>query len=336
MGVADDGLERGQEVLAQGAFGDLRRTDIGSVLRLAVAGHVLERGVDLVGRQRQALALQPQDGGLADLAAEVRILAIGLLDPAPARIAGDIDHRRQGLHRPPRPHLPRGHGEHLAHHFRIEGGGEGDGLGEGGRVPRHITVQGLFVGEAGDAEAGLLARPALDLVHIPRGLGGGAMDRRPALGRRRPEGGRALDVRRPRHRAHAVGIARGGPGGIEVRVRGLNLSLVLPDALHLRDLLLQRHAPHQVVDTGLNGQAGVAVGRVGRRPGGGSGRGGADGGGHQGAERSGAQERAREAAARQAPALIRHLRRPSLVVGTKLAAPRPLRKPRACKRRRGG
>jgi hypothetical protein len=106
-------FERREEVLAQGALGDLGRADIGAVLGLAVAGHVLEGDEHLVLGQRQGLALEAADRRQADLGAQVRVLAVGLLDAAPARVAGHVDHGGQGQVRAPGAHLAGGDGEDL-------------------------------------------------------------------------------------------------------------------------------------------------------------------------------------------------------------------------------
>ena len=46
------------------------------------------------------------DVGAAELRREVRVLAVGLLDPAPARVAGDVEDGRERVARPGQQHPP--------------------------------------------------------------------------------------------------------------------------------------------------------------------------------------------------------------------------------------
>ena len=86
-------LERRQEHVAQGTRCDHRRPDIGAAFRLAVAGHVFQRGENFAVGQGQRVALQPPHGGDAQFADQIGILAEGFLDAAPTRIARHVDHR---------------------------------------------------------------------------------------------------------------------------------------------------------------------------------------------------------------------------------------------------
>ena len=78
----------------------MRRRDVGlagvaAALRLGVAGEVLRGGQDR-GRVVEAVALVAADHRRAELADEERVLAERLVDPAPAQVAGDAQHRREG------------------------------------------------------------------------------------------------------------------------------------------------------------------------------------------------------------------------------------------------
>ena len=104
--------ERREEDFAQDPLGDVRGSDIGAALRLAMAGHVLERGEHVAGGERQRVALEAAHRGDAQLADEVRVFAVGFLDAAPARIARHVDHRRQHLVRTARARFSRRDRQH--------------------------------------------------------------------------------------------------------------------------------------------------------------------------------------------------------------------------------
>ena len=92
-----------QLLVAQLARPDVGRRLVQAALGQAVADDVLagrEHAVDEVG------ALEPADVGAAELGGEVRVLAVGLLDAAPARVAGDVEDRRERLPGAGRQHPP--------------------------------------------------------------------------------------------------------------------------------------------------------------------------------------------------------------------------------------
>ena len=88
-GLADRGLERHQLLVAQLARPDVGRGLVQAALGQPVAHEVLA-GRDDAGRDVVALhAAHVRD---AQHRREVRVLAVGLLDPAPAGVAGDVEH----------------------------------------------------------------------------------------------------------------------------------------------------------------------------------------------------------------------------------------------------
>ncbi len=247
IGFLDDLLERREEIFAQGALRHFGRPDIGAVFRLAVAGHVLQGGEHLVLGQRQGLALEADHRRLADHAAQVRIFAIGFLDTAPARFAGDIDDRRQSEIGTTCAHFTGGHGEDLLGHVGIEAGSETNGLREGGRVLGDVAVERFLMHDHRNAEAGLFDRPLLHGVDMGGGLEGITVAHGAGItgpGRRR----QALLVGGTRHHAEAVRPDLRCLGRIELAVGVLDIALLLPDAFHLGDFFLQRHAAEQVGD----------------------------------------------------------------------------------------
>ena len=258
-------LERREEILAQGPFGDLGRADIGAVLGLAVAGHVLEGGEDLVLAQRQGRTLEAADRSQAHLGADVRVLAIGLLDAAPARVAGHVNHGGQGHVRAAGAHLAGGHREDLLGQLGIEGGGQANGLREAGGVAGHEAVQGLVVHQHRDAQAGLLDGPLLGGVGVAGGVLGVAADRA-VLG---PGGGvddlgglEAPAVGRARDLAQAIGEVLRRLFRRELALRRLDPGLGQPDADQLGGLFLDRHPAEQVLDPGVDRLGGVLVERL--------------------------------------------------------------------------
>ena len=95
-GVADRGLEREELLVAQLARPDVHGRLVQAALGHAVTDHVLAGGQDPVGEDRRpgARGCRRTRGG-----GQVRVLAVGLLDPAPARVAGDVEDRRQRVAR---------------------------------------------------------------------------------------------------------------------------------------------------------------------------------------------------------------------------------------------
>jgi hypothetical protein len=126
-----------------------------------VRAEVLGGGQHLVGRAGEGLALEaahrrhPQPGD------QVGVLAVGLLGAAPARVAGHIQHRREDVVRPARPHLPGGGAEDALVQVRVPGAGQADRLGEAGGLIRHEAVEPLPDAQGRDAQAGLLTEEFL-------------------------------------------------------------------------------------------------------------------------------------------------------------------------------
>ncbi len=82
---------------------------------------------------------------------EVRVLTVRFFDSAPARIACDVDDRREHVMHAARARLARCHREHLLDQRGIERRGQCDGLREARPARGDETVKGLFVQEGRDA-----------------------------------------------------------------------------------------------------------------------------------------------------------------------------------------
>ncbi len=96
-------LERQQLLVAQLPWPGVGGRLVEPALREAVPDEVLPGRGDALGEVRSldaAHVRRPEDGG------EIRVLAVGLLDPAPARIAGDVEDGREREPPPDREHPP--------------------------------------------------------------------------------------------------------------------------------------------------------------------------------------------------------------------------------------
>ena len=121
-------FERREEHFAQGALADLGRADIGAAFGLAMARHVLESGHDLAIFQLPigAHAGQALDRGYAHLSDKIGVFAKCLLDPAPARIARDVDNRREDQMDAARAHFARDEIVDFADEISVPCAGEAD------------------------------------------------------------------------------------------------------------------------------------------------------------------------------------------------------------------
>ena len=226
-----------------------------------MTGEVLQRGEHAVGAEPLELArtLQPLDRGDAHFGDEVRVLAESFLDPSPARIAGDVDHRREHVERAARTHLAGNQRLHPAHEIAVERARQRDRLREHRGVARHVAVERFLMDQQRDTEAGALHRPLLqrvdELDRLPRrapavrGAAGGLAD-----------AGHAALVRRAPERADAVGEVGTGLGSIEGEPVEHPV-LAGPDAAQLGNFLRQRHPRQQIGDPRRDRRLGILVER---------------------------------------------------------------------------
>ena len=176
----------------------------------------------------------------------VRILAVGLLDPAPARIARHVEHRRERMPGTGREHPSPDRRRHRLDELGIPGRRRADRLLEARRVAGHQAVQRFLVDDRRDAEPRLLDQVALDLV---------GRARRPRWRHRlvAPANRVIWPMPRPMSSSGSFAVERPDPDDLE-----------RPDGPELGDLLLDGHPAEQVADPLVDRQAGVAVGRLGR------------------------------------------------------------------------
>ena len=163
------GLEREELLVAQLTRTDVDRRLVEAALGEPVADHVL------AGREhalREVGALQPVDVGDPQRGGQIRVLAVGLLDPSPARVAGHVE---DGCQAEPRTGQQHPSAERLGHgldELRVPGRRGADGLLERRRIAREQAVEGLLVDECRDPEARLLTQVVLDLVARHRDVDG--------------------------------------------------------------------------------------------------------------------------------------------------------------------
>src|SRR5438270_1956191 len=93
----DRGLERHEKGLAQDSFRVVGGRRVASTLRLAVCGKMFGCGQHVMTVDHKRCSLQSPDGGNAHAGDQERILAIGLLCAAPARITRQVQNRGEGL-----------------------------------------------------------------------------------------------------------------------------------------------------------------------------------------------------------------------------------------------
>ena len=249
-GVAHGATEGMQVDRLQLAPGDLRvgaGLAVAAPLRHGIDGEVLERGDD-------ALLLDAAHLLNAEFADEERIFAVAFDHAAPARIAGEVEHRRIHVGVAEGAALATGHATDLADERGVPRTCDGEFRGETRGLGVQETANAL-VGEIdGNAEARLFDEPPLYFVE-------------------------RAGVEGPRQIVHRVGEVV-GPAGVAVDVfvdvadavfperslPGSGGQLVLGDAReaipgdHLRGLFLQAHAREQVGDAGVGVERRILVG----------------------------------------------------------------------------
>ena len=216
----DGGAEGGKIDLGEGAVRDVDGGIVAARRAGAVGGEMLRRG----GEAGEALALEAAHLGLGEAGGDEGVLARSLGDPAPARVAGDVEHRREG-------EVDAGGGglRGGAAGGRLpERGVEGAGLGEGDREHGAEAVQDVEPEEEREPEPGLLDGEALVPAH-----------RLPA-----PEVEEAADPAGADERLDVL-----DPGGAGDGVAGA-------DHGELADLLGQGHAGEEGLGLGAGGARG--------------------------------------------------------------------------------
>ena len=181
-----------------------------------------------------AIALESAHRGNAKPRNEKRIFAECFFHAAPTWLARHVDYRCKRLMRSAKAGLGGRHRVQLLDEFRIEGSAQCDGLRKAGSVYRGVPVQAFLVEDDRNSKAAVFYEKFLNGVGQCRHLAGI----------------QALAcIARAAYLAQAAAIAERSFGFfcVEVSVSVYErLRLLLPDAKHLRSLLLQSHAREQV------------------------------------------------------------------------------------------
>ena len=177
----------------------------------------------------EVIGLEAAHEGRAGARHQIRIFAKCFLDPAPARLARHIQHRRERLVRADRLHLRANDRAHRLGQLGLPGAGQPDDLRKAGGAAGHIAATGFFVHNCRDAQPRLLDQKALDRVRQPRRIG-------------RPHAARAADA------GDLPDAVRHQGARLFRRKRAIVEQLVHPGAAQLRDLFIERHAFEQILD----------------------------------------------------------------------------------------
>ena len=150
----DGCAERHQESLAYFSLGIVRRSGIGSTLRLAVRGEMFRRGHHVMPVDRSHRTLQSVDGRHSHARNQIWIFSVSLFRSSPTRISRQVEHGRECLAHSGRSHFVAGGIERLLHQLRIPGAGQPQHLRKAGAPVSHESMQGLALKICRDAEAG--------------------------------------------------------------------------------------------------------------------------------------------------------------------------------------
>ena len=223
----DAGFERRKICIPECLAGDFRRYVVAAGFGCAVADIVLKTGGYVV-RLREVVALICLHGSCAEYRCQVRVFSIAFGNTAPARVSGNVDHRRECP-------VDTGiigflccHATGLAGKFRVPCGAEC----QRDRIYCPETVYDIEAEEDRDSESGAFDSFFLHSV---------------------PELGIVAEV------DQGAGFAR-DVGHYFVKV----VHVVVPAEgvlVQLGDFFLQCHAGHQVCNSGVDGKGGVLVWR---------------------------------------------------------------------------
>ena len=163
--IAQRRLKRLEHHCAQFALADVHRRGVHSALWRSVPGKVLGLGDHgVIGSE--ALALRALDIRQAELPAQVRVFAKILFHPAPAWIAGDVQHRPQNHVGSGRARLSSDGRASLVRNFGVPRCGQVERCREHCAIV--ISEQSLLNEDCGNAEPVMFNYPFLDGVRLFR------------------------------------------------------------------------------------------------------------------------------------------------------------------------
>ena len=173
-------------------------------------------------------------GGYAHRAHQIRIFSICFFDASPARIARDVDDRREHELHATSANLASDDGEDALGQCRVPSARECYRLREMSGAQRGVTMQALFVEQHRNAQARVAHGMALHGIDQRHGLAFvaiGNLERRVAL---------LLPVAGAGEVADAGGIQTFRGGRVEIPFGIQQLGFLQPDRSDLRDLFLER------------------------------------------------------------------------------------------------
>src|SRR5262245_46012674 len=213
---------------------------------------MLQRREYMSRSERERFTLKAAHRRDAELADQIRVLAIGFLESAPARIARHIHDGSEHHLCAACPDLARGNGEHAREQRRVPGARERDGLREIRGSARGVAVQTFLVEEDRDSQPRVVDSIALDRIDQRDGLTlvpKGCLER--AAG--------SLQIIGAREVADAGRVQAASLGGIELTLRIEELALLRPDRSDLRNLLLEGHARQEIFDPLFDRRRGIFI-----------------------------------------------------------------------------
>src|SRR5215472_18373862 len=166
------GFKRLEEIFAYHTFGIVAGRSVGPSFRLAVNGKMFCCRNHMRAVNERPLALKALDCSYADARNEIWVFTVGLFRPAPARLAPQIQYRRETLLRATGPNFSGSRTEDVMNQVRVPGGSKPDRRRERSALQGCVAVQAFFMEDDRDAEPRFLLDPALhgvgELRHVPR------------------------------------------------------------------------------------------------------------------------------------------------------------------------
>ena len=251
--LLDARLPGRQEDFPHAPLGNLHRTALQAADGLALAGIVAQAGDHLV-RGGNVAALGRANDRLRDPRAEERIFAESLFIAAQPRVADRLDHEGEVLVYADGAGLPGHGGVDAAQQFHVPGAAQRGAFGEDRAAGAHQAVRPLLALEERNAQPGAGGdplQPVEELGLLPRAF----VQDRVREGEESAARAEALDQGARGELLHALGLFRDGLA---------QPSFVDAGHVDLPHLLLERHAPEQVLHAALDRLRGVAVERPGR------------------------------------------------------------------------
>ena len=245
----DSCLPGRKEDLAQRPFRDLHGPAFQAADRLALTGIMAEPGDDLVGGGK-IVALHRAGNGLGDPRAKEWVFAERFLVAPEARIADGLDDEREDLVHADGPRFPRGGCINPAQQIHVPGAPQRGALREDGRAGTHQAVRAFFRLQERNAQARPLPGQPLEPVQKLGLLAGAFVENRVGQGEEAAPRPELLQQGPGRELLHRLGL---------LRDRIAQARLIDAGHVHLPDLLLERHAAQQVIDSLVDRLAGVAI-----------------------------------------------------------------------------